>query len=110
MKTIYNYLHLYIPFEFEWIEDAVPFHKGERGVINAEDLKYWDEYKKPLLRPVSDMTEEEAIEIFRLPVKADEVFFQTGEEFRIMLYKGFDLFGLIESGMAIDKTKSFATQ
>ena len=92
---------------------------------------------KPLLRPLSDMTEEEAVELAKLSeyepdfndVKIErnkyndiivswqgnnesrEVFNSTGElfycaeQFVYLLSRSFDLFGLIESGQAIDKTK-----
>lgn len=92
---------------------------------------------KPILRHLSDMTEEEAIELAKLSeyephfrdVKVErnqyndfivtwqgaaegrEVFNATGEmfycaeQFQYLLAKGFDLFNLIETGQAIDKSK-----
>lgn len=133
MKKIEDYLHLYIPFQFEWIDDAVPFHKGDRGRMDGDGLRYWDAYKKPILRPLSSMTEEEYLE-------AGKVFFDYGNKYvypvqskndmidlikggmkicwhlnkyfeltHYLLSKHFDLFGLIESGLAISKTSIKAT-
>lgn len=95
---------------------------------------------KPILRPLSDMTEEEAIELVKLSewsqygthplireyrtfrnsfgqivvswgeshreknVPVDKTVFRP-QEFLYLLKQGFDLFSLIESGQAINKTK-----
>lgn len=159
MKDIKDYLHLYLPFEFTWVTDAVPFHKGEIGIMVADNLKYWDEHKRILLRPLSDMTEVERKELWqlvfsqghgknfserakdftgslrfidektyynvpryimmqgveRLGIESDGNIWadcdlhnwrhNQHETTRWLLSKGFDLFGLIEAGLAIDKTK-----
>ena len=66
---------------------------------------------KLALRPLSDMTEEEKAEMMNQKHKYD-----TGNKFshqitdaayRIewAIKKGFDVFGLIEAGLAVDKTK-----
>jgi|SRR5688572_9480762 len=82
---------------------------------------------KPLLRPLSDMTEEEHNKVAELlgypkPYRfykkewfkwywegeGNEMFFAPAyitEVFRYLLSKHFDLFGLIESGLAIDASK-----
>jgi hypothetical protein len=90
---------------------------------------------KPILRPLSNMTEDEAVELVKIrsttyrwvtaevvnqhilrfefeyessrrrrstTLRFDEL---SPEEVRYLLSKGFDLFGLIEAGLAIDKTK-----
>lgn len=64
---------------------------------------------KPILRPLSDMTEEEQQEMLRLHRFAESKllpwFHDTYFEcIHYLLSKHFDLFGLIESGLAIDKT------
>lgn len=68
---------------------------------------------KLLLRPLSSMTEEEATQWLRMENNSD-VFFKTDEWYSQLndarktswlLSKGFDLFGLLESGDAIDSTK-----
>jgi hypothetical protein len=78
---------------------------------------YYDD-AKPLLRPLSDLKEEDTKE-FDKDRKHDKLWFAwhdailfcegfskfTPEQFTFLLKKGFDLFGLIESGEAIDKTK-----
>jgi hypothetical protein len=68
-------------------------------------------YFKPILRPLSDITEEEKIECVLL---FDDQFIlgQDGKYawratffpsmFKYLLSKYFDLFGLIEAGLAID--------
>jgi hypothetical protein len=63
---------------------------------------------KPILRPLSDMTQKERKQIGPTwhkeyePEITDNEF--NTEEIRLMLSKGFDLFGLIDAGLAIDKT------
>lgn len=121
MKKIEDYLHLYLPFEFEWIEDAVSFNKGERGIMTADDLKYWDEYKMPILRPLSAMTNAEGYELCQfLNWRCDTNFLEDiikygvsgidatvekqAEFMRILLSMKFDLFGLIESGLALPRS------
>jgi hypothetical protein len=41
--------HLYFPFQFTWVSEAVPFNIGDKGIMSAEDWRYWDEHKKPIL-------------------------------------------------------------
>jgi hypothetical protein len=78
---------------------------------------------KPILRPLSDMTEEEAAEIFdkSWPIDIRKIMSYSYKHGVILncindnvydpmfivqlLKKGFDIFGLIEAGIAIDKTK-----
>ena len=65
---------------------------------------------KPILRPLSDMTEEEKTELklnlfqFANLENYNEVLWRF-EQTRFLLSKHFDLFGLIPAGLAIDKTK-----
>lgn len=54
---------------------------------------------KLILRPLSDMTEDEKTEEYKIGLDPG-----IEEQFRWLLSKGFDLFGLIEAGLAIDKT------
>lgn len=89
----------------------------------------WDKSNKPILRQLCDMTEEEAMEIIMLtdtiresdPIKIlklnnTNIPFWIGEnkiarhvsfnalnpgQFRYMLLRGLDLFGLIDAGLAI---------
>ena len=84
------------------------------------------------LRPLSDITSEEMLEYVRIerPEATEVKFYQgkiwsfydpkdtsfykwmihsieykTAEQYKYLLKQGFDIFGLIESGLAIDKTK-----
>lgn len=73
---------------------------------------------KPILRPLSDMTEGELQECGNLVYdfsddqsgldlnnhKLEDFLLTTSEQFHWLLKKGFDLFGLIPAGLAIDKT------
>jgi len=69
---------------------------------------------KPILRSLSSLTEEEATEglgydnLIYKPFKVCNNFSSrsvfSAKEFVFLLSKGFDLFGLIESGEAIDAT------
>lgn len=75
---------------------------------------------KPILRPLSDMTEEEGLEIFELyadkpylaSIASHESLIEwlggrvgSPAHWRYLLSRGFDLFGWIDAGLAIDKTK-----
>lgn len=64
---------------------------------------------KPILRPLSDMTEEEEGEYWKIrgtgwtsETESQMIREATGTKY--LLSKGFDLFGLIESSQAIDRT------
>lgn len=87
--------------------------------INVEEEPQYNEVKdvKPILRPLSDMTEDE-VEFIGIELKAGTMnaeFIRTSkycwtlvhtepEVFRFLLSNHFDLFGLIDAGLAIDKT------
>lgn len=75
---------------------------------------------KPILRKLSDMTEKELQECGNLVVDfsddesglglnehkwQDFTLLLCAEQFHWLIQRGFDLFGLIEAGLAIDKTK-----
>lgn len=113
------------------------FEEDGINVFEHPEFNTLDEIK-PILRPLSDMTEEEAIEVTKpvvvygdLPnvrkyetwvnpfgkivvswgnglrekyVPQDEKCFTT-EQFAFLLKKWFDLFELIDAGLAIDSTK-----
>lgn len=133
-------------------------HKGDSITIDGKLIFHINnvlEFKgiiKPILRPLSDMTEEEILEVAKitncLPIRWQEnykvvkpenpnegieircgsysvrvtfkgcIYFhdytkpnaaiylpKTPDIIRCLLSKHFDLFGLIESGLAVDKTK-----
>lgn len=123
-KKIEDYLHLYYGCQAQfdkcdyYLVHNMSIHNGEvhklSGWLIAHILKC-NGYviAKPLLRPLSDMTEEEADEHDALEEQFDEsntdnkagaIVTWAAESTRWCLSKGFDLFGLIESGLAI-KTK-----
>jgi hypothetical protein len=144
MKKIEDYAHLYLgcPVLLESEMYGVggkPDKIHERLVVidkhgceGEKHILYEGDFKL-ILRPLSDMTEEEALEVVRITrpnaelVKYKEgcwwsfrdpndgtiykwrkhpLEYLTPEQTRILLSKGFDLFGLIEAGLALDKTKT----
>ncbi len=92
--------------------------------IHLEDEKYDTDTTslpisdiKPILRPLSDMTDKEIKDIQKLTllsyngchtdswVKTNTKYWlYEAQRTKYLLKQGFDLFGLIESGQAIDKT------
>lgn len=124
-KEIKDYLHLYLgcEAEIEFIDSAKGRTKLEcahvQGVLTPELVKMVKSCK-PILRPLSDMTEEE-FEDFKKIADSDfckmtvidaaskDGITRLAHKFNATAYllsKHFDLFGLIESGLAIDKTKT----
>lgn len=128
-KDIRDFLVLYLPFEFTWIGDAVPFKKGETGTMDLINLQYWDENKKPLLRPLADIKEEEMQELWGI-IGGTPHLYEFGKDdllkglndgdweesgiqmdyytmsclINYLRKIGIDCDDLIESGVAIDKT------
>lgn len=95
--------------------DAI-YNNGDIETLFRGHLRnyYSLERVKPILRPLSDMTEEElremcdkanvgyrSLESFK--IHFSQILFPA--EFHYLLSHGFDLFGLIESGEAIKKEK-----
>jgi hypothetical protein len=93
---------------------------GELGSIFWDHLEFID----PILRPLDSMTEEEAIELLCLTVPTTYVDVKKGgiaygteeagveylffasidaSRFKWLLSKGFDLFGLITDGLALNR-------
>ena len=133
-KRIEDYLHLYLGCEVMYKGEihflcgvskpyktndktiatfsVRPNNKGFRSTIyslsNFNDIKI-------ILRPLSDMTEDEAIECIDYDPKIFIPFNEISKDWRTkvldadrwrkLISKGFDLFGLIDAGLAIDKTK-----
>lgn len=107
MKQLKDYLHLYLPYNLQCLR------KGEgddnyfemTGMLWDSTEKIWAVYFEieqndcsvledvfPILRPLSDMTVEE------------DNHRNTGFATAFLLSKHFDIFELIEAGLAIDKT------
>lgn len=85
------------------------------------DMYFTPERVKPILRPLSDITEEEARELLRICdyIDGTGLFDLSNETEEIkqfiigdtkgwayLLRRHFDLFGWIDAGLAIDKTKT----
>jgi hypothetical protein len=132
--NIKDYLHLYLGCRVRIVEDEVAtgilIGLVERDGYNTEhpcrvkierkgkhSLYYCFDYSeiKPILRPLSDMTEEELQECGNMVYdfsgepelnnhKWKDFEIAAPEQFHWLLARHFDLFGLIEAGLAIDKT------
>lgn len=112
-KNIKDYLHLYLGCDImEYDEvfklDMVTF---DGFYTHSEFHQYGsknDEAFKLILRPLSDMIEEEKKTVFgnygQLGIRDAYDNYLKPEGLRFLLSKHFDLFGLIEAGLAIDKT------
>lgn len=137
-KSIKDYLHFYLGQKCKGNEGTMIYtlatvHKYGQGSVLI------DEYGnvcvgiefKPILRPLSSMTEVEAkdlahtytgLKITYVRIQDGQVIFNylegdqvhenvldveivNPDSFRYLLSKGFDLFGLIHDELAIDKTK-----
>ncbi|MBE2229989.1 MAG: hypothetical protein IAE96_05025 [Chitinophagaceae bacterium] len=109
-KKIEDYLPYYIgqDIQIPAIEEGAKFDIMK---LTYEKFKYDLSKVKLYLRPLSDMADDEIVEMMQQKHKYD-----TGNEFshqitdaayRIewAIKKGFDVFNLIESGLAVDKTK-----
>lgn len=158
MRNIKDYLHLYLGCEVAGYKDQVTRSKivgfysdtiilspheyaTPAGTFTRPEMRVNINAVKPILRPLSDMTEDEGIEVCKFIVvekrqnqidlqelTSSHIWYIDGEmwygdgvsevydkyikfnelsadQFRYMLSKGFDLFGLIDAGLAIDKTK-----
>lgn len=122
VKNIKDYLHLYLGFGMynqgladHLYKKGIPYTPQKLRTVGSDGL-FWvgseeDSREmsttnfKPILRPLSDMTneDEEATGLNATYEYGHHTF--TPSEFIYFLSKGFDLFGLIESGLAIDATK-----
>ena len=80
----------------------------DKVISNAHHYYFGSDDIKPILRPLSKMKKKENKELAEIiGLDTDkEVHIWTPDQFVWLLKKGFDLFGLIESGLAIDKTKT----
>jgi hypothetical protein len=117
--NIKDYLHLYIGCEVDTNVQGQYIHPYgcikieeltvENLFIILERMRFNEEYYcKPILLPLSDMTEEESREhdqIEMVKVKTlDGTIVHDANAVVWLLSKHFDLFGLIDAGLAIDKT------
>ena len=122
-QQLKDYAHLYIGCQIELNESRFTEHQEDRiftleGVAGnrfcvAELGNYWyemDHYKngeshdKLVLRPTTHITTAERMERGTHILKFDSRYLEA-EYNKWMINKGFDMFGLIAAGLAIDKTK-----
>ena len=101
-KDIKDYLNLYLGSA---IIDASDGNFIVCESLDADFLKYLLESQRLkdfrlVLRPLSDMTSKENL----THMDNSKWGPYTAIEFKWLLSEGFDLFGLIEAGLAIDKT------
>ena len=129
-KKIEDYLHYYIGcfaiYAGHGKEEIITITGINTATENYSPKIYFDFYehdgsdsdgiywlKKLILRPLSSMTEDEFNELEKQIGFSDDTIFDENtwryfdgtllpEQFHYLLSKGFDLFGLIESGLAID--------
>lgn len=115
MKTEFkDVAHLYLGCRLSGTQDSA-------GLTTRRLQEFLDEDRndQPILRPLSDMTEDEQMELaelsdlflpdhlFKALVNDRKYLIDVRNAWGITAYllsKHFDLFGLIESGQAIDKT------
>jgi hypothetical protein len=120
MKKIEDYIHLYLGCEvMDLYNNKVGKLVGVSGkdVLVSHNTQWCLAHKevKPILRPLSSLTGEEIEEMWYGHTGAEvrgempnglTVFFNvTPEHVAYLLSLGIDLFSLIPSGLAIDKTK-----
>jgi hypothetical protein len=112
-----NYLHLYLGCDCYDHFNACKIVLTPKAY--AGYMEHWtnpeDGQIKPILRPLSDMTEEEIEWLdehddFYDKNLSDEtepfvIIEWQAERIKYLISKHFDVFGLIEAGLAIDKTK-----
>lgn len=115
--NIKDYLHLYLGCEATdgfaitgALTEVSIDTFGESCVIgmNGMSYRFTVDAIKPILRPLSEMTAEErktwANVRFPDNTRLEPIQWEA-ESVRYLLSRQFDLFGLIEAGLAIDKTK-----
>lgn len=128
-KDINDYLPLYMgsPYRYSYVEDpelfTAPVKLTPFRLVKLDDMSIAK--VQLILRPLSSMTEDEAKEFSGCPndwririiegryidcwpdgdaksmvtIELDEI---NAEQFRFLLSKGFDLFGLIDSAIAVN--------
>jgi hypothetical protein len=108
-KKLIDYAHLYFGCLL-WLE----YKDGSGGIawldyywlgyFNGKYIEIKPTSLKLILRPLSSITNEERLERGKAIIKFGKAEIEA-EYHRWMLSKGFDMFELIEAGIALDKTK-----
>ncbi len=128
MKKINDYIHLYLgcdgqaEFNYDGKVQCVNckftgmFYDGQlvvkckdkNGIEWANSSMVFPDQFKPILRPLTDMTEEESLKWAEMKERFwnDKLMsvFNTAELIHWLLSKHFDIFNLINEELAIDKT------
>ncbi len=108
MKIPIKHLAPYLPYGLNGI------HKDKRIVFHTDNIWTFILNAKPILRPLSDLTKEDWIDEFIFSSDLIEsIIKRNGFEFAWLetsnylklLENHFDVFGLIEKGLAIDINK-----
>lgn len=113
MKDLKSYLHLYVGTSCQFkIKNTGRMFTRE---LEASDIDHFFKeefyiFAKPILRPLSDITHEEMghivdmASIMLVPsYELDRI--SAAQETKYLLDRGFDLFGLIDDELAIDRTE-----
>jgi hypothetical protein len=117
-KKIEDYLHLYLGCRIKSkggkLGDLVSVSTDGMSIVVYDKDKINDprglcinsEWLLPILRPLSDMTEQEAYDLERLGhecvISKVSTYQFYAERTKYILSKHFDLFGLIEAGLAVN--------
>jgi hypothetical protein len=124
-RKLQDYIHFYIGqpcvnsrfgdkhdmYDNGWILAGVDKMSAKPYKLENSDDFTWSKEVLVILRPLSDMTDEEMLEYSKIGHKwesgspASNI--TTDWAYRVcwLVQKGFDVFNLIKSGIAIDKTK-----
>lgn len=108
MELVQDYLHFYIGQQASFIDEDGNDHMY---TLDYEVLaKFAPSATHLFLRSLESMTEEEHNEQIELMdsienYMGDVIVSHSGASIKYILSKGFDIFGLIEKGIAMDKSK-----
>lgn len=117
-KELTDYLYLYVGCEMYSVPQQGEYFIEQLTGVDIDCIRVEGNVEHPpydfmpILRPLSDMTEKEQEEYdeivdFQNKFCSDERGLKIeceAEKTKFLLSKHFDLFGLIEAGLAIDKT------
>lgn len=108
-KKIQDYLHLYIGQEFQYQVDGKRYVDNIKSVGTTINAMFRPEEILLFLRKLSDMTIEEWNDMGTKTRScqnirtAGDLWKMNAEETLYLISRGFDLFNLIEDGLAISK-------
>lgn len=106
-----DYLHLYLGCNIQLQDGTIDTLKCIDSVIEYVNFGYGNAKEihtvKPILRPLSDMNAKDWANVALMTDEGgeEEVLSATGQMAKYLLSQHFDLFGLIDAGLAIEKTK-----